>query len=61
MTATTAAPLTVGQRVAAILYGQTVTGTVTRITTREEQSIVWVKFDGAKYERWAHRVSLRAI
>lgn len=48
-----------GDRVSATLYGETKTGTVTRVG--RSGSIVFVRWDGAKGERWTHVSSLSIL
>jgi hypothetical protein len=48
-----------GARVAFQSYGALHTGTVTR--ANPDTSLVWVRPDGFRHERFAHRASITAI
>jgi hypothetical protein len=48
-----------GARVAFESYGALCTGTVTR--ANPDTSLVWIRPDGFRHERFAHRASITAI
>lgn len=50
--------LRAGDRVRATVYGEEKTGVVVK---DQRSGIVWVRWDGARADRWMHRESLQEV